>query len=73
MEILKQQKYLMKKIEKYTDKIHMLMGLLDIVSQIVEQEEYYDDDTTESDSTDDDCSLKTDDIQLLSDDESESE
>ena len=70
MEVLKQQKYLMKKIEKYTDKIHMLMGLLDIVSQIVEQEEYSDDDTSESDSTDDDCSLKTDDIQLLSDDES---
>ena len=69
MEVLKQQNYLMKKIEKYTEKIHMLMGLLDIVSQIVEQEEYSDDDTSESDSTDDDCSLKTDDIQLLSDDE----
>ena len=58
MEVLKQQNYLMKKIEKYTEKIHMLMGLLDIVSQIVEQE-YSDDDTTESDSTDDGCSLKS--------------
>ena len=33
------QKYLMKKIDKYTTKIHYIMLILDIISQIIEQEE----------------------------------
>ena len=33
------QKYLMKKIDKYTTKIHYIMLILDIISQIIEQDE----------------------------------
>ena len=33
------QKYLMKKIDKNTTKIHYIMYILDIISQIIEQEE----------------------------------
>jgi hypothetical protein len=33
------QKYLMKKISKYTAKIHYMMVILDIISQIIEQDE----------------------------------
>ena len=33
------QKYLMKKISKYTTKIHYMMVILDIISQIIEQDE----------------------------------
>jgi len=40
MEVLEQQQYLMKKIAKYHKKIRLLMGILDIVSQIVEDDDF---------------------------------
>ena len=55
------QKYLMKKIDKYTTKIHYIMLILDIISQIIEQEEPIE---TDSDSSDDDL-VGTHDIKLL--------
>ena len=56
------QKYLMKKIDKYTTKIHYIMLILDIISQIIEQEEQF-----KMDSSDDDSvgSIDTNDIELL--------
>ena len=58
------QKYLMKKIDKYTTKIHYIMLILDIISQIIEQEEPFD---MDSDSSDDDSigTIGTQEIQLL--------
>ena len=57
------QKYLMKKIDKYTTKIHYIMLILDIISQIIEQEEPFD---IDSDSSDDDSigTIGTQEIQL---------
>ena len=55
------QKYLMKKIDKYTTKIHYIMLILDIISQIIEQEEPIE---TDSDSSDDDL-VGTQEIQLV--------
>jgi len=71
MEVLEQQQYLMKKIAKYHKKIRLLMGILDIVSQIVEDDEIQCDseESTITDSDSDDDTLKTSDIALLSDDE----
>ena len=61
------QKYLMKKIDKYTTKIHYIMLILDIISQIIEQEEPFD---MDSDSSDDDSIGQTKSvIELLDDDE----
>ena len=66
------QKYLMKKIDKYTTKIHYIMLILDIISQIIEQEE--DDEMKQpklmrscniEESSDDDSSINTNDIELL--------
>jgi hypothetical protein len=56
------QKYLMKKIDKYTTKIHYIMLILDIISQIIEQEEQF-----KMDSSDDDSvgTIDTNDIELL--------
>ena len=58
------QKYLMKKIDKYTTKIHYIMLILDIISQIIEQEEPFD---MDSDSSDDDSigTIGTQEIQLV--------
>ena len=58
------QKYLMKKIDKYTTKIHYIMYILDIISQIIEQEEPLD---MDSDSSDDDSigTIGTQEIQLV--------
>ena len=70
------QKYLMKKIDKYTTKIHYIMLILDIISQIIEQE---DDEMKQpklmrscnkeesSDSSDDDSigTINTNDIKLV--------
>ena len=58
------QKYLMRKIDKYTTKIHYIMLILDIVSQIIEQEEPFD---MDSDSSDDDSigTIGTQEIQLV--------
>lgn len=69
MDILKQQQYLMKQIHNYNNKIKILMGLLDIVSQIIEQQGILDDDTTDDTTTDEKMSLSDGDIRLLSDDE----
>jgi len=71
MEVLEQQQYLMKKIAKYHKKIRLLMGILDIVSQIVEDDEFQceSEESTITDSDSDDDTLKTSDIALLSDDE----
>ena len=57
------QKYLMKKIDKYTTKIHYIMLILDIISQIIEQEEPFD---MDSDSSDNDSigTIGTQEIQL---------
>ena len=55
------QKYLMRKVDKYTTKIHYIMLILDIISQIIEQEEPIE---TDSDSSDDDLA-GTHDIKLL--------
>jgi len=58
------QKYLMKKIDKYTTKIHYIMYILDIISQIIEQEEPFD---MDSDRSDDDSigTIGTQEIQLV--------
>ena len=58
------QKYLMKKIDKYTTKIHYIMLILDIISQIIEQEEPFD---MDSDSSDNDSigTIGTQEIQLV--------
>ena len=58
------QKYLMKNIDKYTTKIHYIMLILDIISQIIEQEEPFD---MDSDSSDDDSigTIGTQEIQLV--------
>ena len=58
------QKYLMKKIDKYTTKIHYIMLILDIISQIIEQEEPF---LIDSDSSDDDSigTIGTQEIQLV--------
>jgi hypothetical protein len=60
------QKYLMKKIDKYTTKIHYMMVILDIISQIIEQD---DDEPCEmdSDSSDDDSigTVGSKDIELI--------
>ena len=57
------QKYLMKKIDKYTTKIHYIMLILDIISQIIEQEEPFD---MDSDSDDDSIgTIGTQEIQLV--------
>jgi hypothetical protein len=58
------QKYLMKKIDKYTSKIHYIMLILDIISQIIEQEEPFD---MDSDSSDDDSigTIGTQEIKLV--------
>ena len=60
------QKYLMKKISKYTAKIHYMMVILDIISQIIEQD---DDEPFEmdSDSSDDDSigTVGSNDIELI--------
>ncbi len=60
------QKYLMKKIDKYTTKIHYIMLILDIISQIIEQD---DDEPFEmdSDSSDDDSigTVGSKDIELI--------
>ena len=58
------QKYLMKKIDKYTTKIHYIMLILDIISQIIEQEEPFD---MDSNSSDDDSigTIGTQEIQLV--------
>ena len=58
------QKYLMKKIDKYTSKIHYIMLILDIISQIIEQEEQF---KMDSDSSDDDSigTIGTKEIQLV--------
>ena len=58
------QKYLMKKIDKYTTKIHYIMLILDIISQIIEQEEPFD---MDSYSSDDDSigTIGTQEIQLV--------
>jgi hypothetical protein len=60
------QKYLMKKISKYTAKIHYMMVILDIISQIIEQD---DDEPFEmdSDSSDDDSivTVGSKDIELI--------
>lgn len=69
MDFLKQQKYLMEQIRKHSDKINTLMELLDLVSQIIEQEENTDDDTSDDYTTDSDTSFSDGDIRLLSDDE----
>ena len=66
------QRYLMKKIDKYSTKIHYIMFILDIISQIIEQEE--DDEMKQpklmrscniEESSDDDSSINTNDIELL--------
>ena len=58
------QKYLMKKIDKYTTKIHYIILILDIISKIIEQEEPFD---MDSDSSDDDSigTIGTQEIQLV--------
>ena len=57
------QKYLMKKIDKYTTKIHYIMLILDIISQIIEQEEPFD---MDSDSDDDSIgTIGTQEIKLV--------
>ena len=58
------QKYLMKKIDKYTTKIHYIMLILDIISQIIEQLEPFD---MDSDSSDNDSigTIGTQEIQLV--------
>ena len=58
------QKYLMRKVDKYTTKIHYIMLILDIISQIIEQEEPFD---MDSDSSDDDSigTIGTQEIQLV--------
>ena len=47
------QKYLMKKISKYTAKIHYMMVILDIISLIIEQDDI-EPFEMDSDSSDDD-------------------
>jgi hypothetical protein len=56
------QKYLMKKIDKYTTKIHYIMLILDIISQIIEQEEQFAMDSSDDDSV---GTIDTNDIELL--------
>ena len=56
------QKYLMKKIDKYTTKIHYIMLILDIISQIIEQEEQFVMDSSDDDSV---GTIDTNDIELL--------
>jgi len=62
------QRYLMKKIDKYTTKIHYIMLILDIISQIIEQEEQF-----KMDSSDDDSvgTIDTNDIELLDEESDE--
>ena len=71
------QKYLMKKIDKYTTKIHYIMLILDIISQIIEQEE--EDEMKQPklmrscniEESSDDESINTNDIELLDGDSDE--
>ena len=48
-----QQRYLLKKVENLSDELVNVMELLELVSQIVEQDEEKDDDLIDSDDEDD--------------------